>query len=482
MFEKVLNIKLNYKGKNLDIAKYKRDFKKHFYIGSNKNQFWQILDPTFPSKFLLMECDKDKYVLNLRQGMEVKVKKGDHILDTSTLIQERMIKGNQLLLTQDTTGSVIFSQNWEIAYEFQPPYVQELSEEQRLIIKQYGRRAEPTTEYKFARNTFIISFVLTIVFMYVFNMFYKPPVLENTLQNRLAYANKMAQLVTPEIPTSMQEDLNQSDENAEGNKPVAKSTKGTKGTGAGEIESRFGFDPNATRGSGVRSARVIALTTERDLIAEGLGGGGGGGGKGKGKGGGNGSGGLGSGLYGGGSRGATAFSVTPSGKRTQNMGELFSGNINVAGNRGYKEIDVSALGGKTEKIEAQRIVSSSQIGSVRSRFVSAGIVAVKETEIASSPPEIKAELGSVRSYVSAYKPQIQNLYVQESQIRDMYGALEFTIYINEGGVIAGVEIKTKAGSFFTDTFKQKAKSIIERWKIPVNKPVIYTFSWQFIKN
>ncbi|HPT73132.1 MAG TPA: hypothetical protein PLE74_12730, partial [Candidatus Cloacimonadota bacterium] len=270
----------------------------------------------------------------------------------------------------------------------------------------------------------------------------------------------------------------------EANKTAVKQGKATKGTGtgAGEIESRFGFNPNATHGGGVSSGRVIALTTERDLVAEGLGsGGGGGGGKGKGKGGGGSGGGTGSGIYGGG-HGATAFNVAPTGKRTQNLGELFSGSVNVTGSRGYKEIDVASIGGKTDKIEAQRIVSSSQIGSVRSRFVSAGIVPVKETEIASSPPEIKAELGSVRSYVSAYKPQIQNLYVQESQIRDMYGALEFTIYINEGGAIAGVEIKTKPGSFFTDSFKQKAKSIIERWKIPVNKAVIYTFSWQFIKN
>jgi hypothetical protein len=483
MVEKVLNVKLNYKGKNLDIAKYKRDFKKHFYIGSNKNLLWQILDPTFPDKFLLVQCDKNKHILNLRQGMEVRVCKGDQILDTTTLIQERMIRGNQLLLTQDTTGSINFSQFWEIAYEFQVPYQYELTEEQRQVIRQYSRRADPTTEYKFARNIITASIIFTIVSMYLFHIFYKPQELENTLQNRLEASKQMSQLVTPEIPKSMQEEFAQTDESAEGAKAAVTQGKATKGNtkGAGEIESRFGFDPNATQGNGVRSARVIALTTERDLVAEGLGGGGGGNGKGKGAGGKGGTG-VGSGLSGGGSHGATAFNITPSGKRTQNMGELFSGNINVTGAHGYKEIDAAALGGKTGKIEAQRIVSSSQIGSVRSRFVAAGVVAVKETEIASSPPEVKAELGNVRSYVSAYKPQIQNLYVQESQIRDMYGALEFTIYINEGGSIAGVDIKTKAGSYFTDSFLQKAKSIIEKWRIPVNKPVIYTFSWQFIKN
>jgi hypothetical protein len=480
MIEKILNMKLNYKGKNLDIAKYQRDFNKHFYIGSNKNLFWQILDPTFPSKFLLVECEKDRYVLNLRQGMEVKVRKGDHILDTGTMIQERMIKGNQLLLTPDTTGTINFSQHWEISYEFQLPYKYELSDEQRQVIKLYSRRADPTTDYKFSRNMITAGIIFTIISMYFFNILYKPKEIENTLQNRLEAYKSMAQYVTPEIPASMKQEFAQVDENAEAPKTTTqvKSRKGNA-SAAGEIESRFGFDPNATRGNGVRSSRVIALTTERDLVAEGLGGGGG---KGSGKGGGGKGSGEGPGLNGGGSRGATAFNITPSGKRTQNMGDLFQGNINVAGNRGYKEIDVASLGGKTNKIEAQRIVSSSQIGAVRSRFVSAGIVPVKETEIATSPPEIKAEMGSVRSVVSAYKPQIQNLYVQESQIRDMYGALEFTLYINASGIVEAVVIQSKTGSYFTDSFKEKAKSIIERWKIPVNKPVIYAFSWQFIKN
>jgi hypothetical protein len=487
MIDKVLNIKLNYKGKNLDIAKYERDFKNQFYIGSNKHLLWQVLDPTFPDKFLLVQHHNNDFILNLRQGMEVKVRKGEQLLDTSTLIQERMIRGNQLLLTQDTTGSINFSQYWEIAYEFQVPYRHELTEEQRQVIRQYSRRAEPTTEYKFSRNIIIAGIIFTIVSLYLFNMLYKPKELENTLQNRLAASAQMAQLVTPEIPLSMQQEFALADEKGKAAKvvPVSKGTA-VKGNanGAGQIESRFGFNPNAVgSGNGVRSARVIALTTERDLVAEGLGGGGGGGGKGTGGGGGKGNGtGVGSGISGGGSHGATAFNISPTGKRTQNMGELFTGNINVTGAHGYKEIDASALGGKTGKIEAQRIVSSSQIGSVRSRFVSAGIVPVKETEIATSPPEVKAEMGNVRSYVSAYKPQLQNLYLQESQIRDMYGALEFTIYINQGGAIAGVDIKTKAGSYFTDSFLQKAKSVIEKWKIPVNKPVIYTFSWQFIKN
>ncbi len=493
MAEKVLNIKLNYKGKNLDIAKYKRDFLKSFYIGSNKNLFWQILDPNFPDKFLLVQCENDKFVLNLHQGMEVSVRKGDQVLDSSKLKQAQLISGSQLTLAPDTTGSISFSQNWEIAYEFQVPYKIEFTAEQRQVISQLSHKTETTAEARFSRNLLVAGVIFTVAGMLLFNMFYKPQVIENTLQNRLEASQKMAQYVTAEVQKTVEKSTEAENAGAaaeaaakaaaeaaaNAKKDAASQGKQTKSTdvNSGAIESKFGFNPGATQSSGeTRSARVIAVTTERDLVAQGLGGGGGGG---KGKGGV----GPGPGTAGGGSRAASAFNVAPTGSRSaQNVGELFKGNINVAGARGYKEIDASALGGKTGKIQAQRIVSSSQIGAVRSRFVSAGIVAVKETEIASSSPAVKAELGNVRNYVSTYKPQLQNLFITESQIRDMYGALEFTIYINEGGAIAGVEIKPKAGSYFTDSFLQKAQAVIMKWKIPVNKQVTYIFSYQFIKN
>ena len=43
MADKVLNLTLKYQGKQLDIAKYNRDFTKKFVIGSDKNIFWQIV-------------------------------------------------------------------------------------------------------------------------------------------------------------------------------------------------------------------------------------------------------------------------------------------------------------------------------------------------------------------------------------------------------------------------------------------------------
>jgi TonB family protein len=251
MNEKVLNLVLNYMGKNLNIVKYQRDFKKKFLIGSNKHLLWQILDPSFPDKFVLVECAGQNYVLNLRQGMDVKVKKGDKVLDAEALKQEKLIHDNKLILSADTSGSISFSKNWEISYEFKAPSVIVLTEEEKKIVKQYAHRTPLTPETRFSQLIMVAGIVLTTGAMFVFNQLYKPPVLvDNTLEGILVASRKMAQYVTPDVTTI-----------------VNKETQKT-------VETTDIAQSEETRALAETVARVIAVTTERDLVAEGIGGGG----------------------------------------------------------------------------------------------------------------------------------------------------------------------------------------------------------------
>ena len=48
MVDKVLNLKLKYQDKVLDVARHKRDFTNKFFIGNDRDLFWQILDKAFP--------------------------------------------------------------------------------------------------------------------------------------------------------------------------------------------------------------------------------------------------------------------------------------------------------------------------------------------------------------------------------------------------------------------------------------------------
>jgi hypothetical protein len=55
MAKTILNLKLHYRGKLLDIAKYGRDFTNKLYIGSSKLFFWQKNYNNFPEQKILLK-------------------------------------------------------------------------------------------------------------------------------------------------------------------------------------------------------------------------------------------------------------------------------------------------------------------------------------------------------------------------------------------------------------------------------------------
>ncbi|MBT3756390.1 MAG: hypothetical protein HOG24_08940, partial [Candidatus Cloacimonetes bacterium] len=85
MANKVLNLKLKYKDKVLDIARHNRDFTKKFYIGNDRDLFWQILDKAFPKRYNLISKSGSSFKMNLRDNMKVIVKKDNQELGMDDL-------------------------------------------------------------------------------------------------------------------------------------------------------------------------------------------------------------------------------------------------------------------------------------------------------------------------------------------------------------------------------------------------------------
>jgi len=493
MSNKILNLKLIYKGKVLDIAKQKRDFTDKFLIGSDKEIFWQILDRSFPEKYTLLSKSGDSYQLHVRQGMTLSVQKSGEVLDEAALRRQNLLKDSKLHLQEGLQGTIQFSTSWEISFEYVVPYVPQLSAEQKQIIKQYARRTELTEEERFTRNFMLVAVFLTFVCMFAFDKLYNPIVMENTLSSRLKAAQEVATRV--EIDESMKEnvqvaeavetgsDETEKQEEKEQKEPEqAKTTQATSSTvsstgsrGNTAAASILGFNPGSTQTpkQGIR-AKVVSMTVDEQIVATGPGGGG----RGTGTGGSAGGGGGGTTA----ARGGSAFNTAPVNKRNVDVGTLFQGNPNLARSSGMKEIDASALGGSTGKIQAVRIYSSPQLSSVRRSFSSAGIAAVKESELAVAAPEVKASYADIKRYVAINKPQLQNLFLEESRLQSMYGAMEVTLYISESGRVEAVQINPKSGSSFTASFLQKADQLMRSWRIPVSKKAVYTFSSQFFKN
>src|SRR5690554_1091960 len=119
--EKVLNLRIYYKGKNLDTAKEERDIVNKCIVGSAKNIQWQILDKSFPKRHLLIKKAKDSFKLVLNKGMQVTVKKGNQLLTEEALRARKMLKNNELYMDIDSTGYVTCARYWCIAYEFVTP-------------------------------------------------------------------------------------------------------------------------------------------------------------------------------------------------------------------------------------------------------------------------------------------------------------------------------------------------------------------------
>lgn len=158
---KVLTLELYYKGQNINYAKEGIDFKDKFYIGSDKNLLWQILDRSFPLRHQLISKSGNQYRMRLLKGMNVEIRKDDQILSLNDLKSKKMIMGNDLVLDESTRGKISFLNDWEIEYHFKEPFRPTLTKQLIGVVKEL-RRYPPIEPYqRFTLAFMIIAMILT---------------------------------------------------------------------------------------------------------------------------------------------------------------------------------------------------------------------------------------------------------------------------------------------------------------------------------
>jgi len=186
MSEKFLNMQFRYKGKVIDIAKYKRDFTNKFYIGSDKKLFWQILNPAFPKKYLLLTKVGNNYAFSLNKNMKVEVNKDGRTLTSEELRKARLISGNKLILSPSTTGKLNILDDWEIDYKFETPYRRVISSMEKSIVAKYKRYETLDNSTKFTTLFLLLSLLITVIGINIFERNYKPvPIEAKTIQQEL---------------------------------------------------------------------------------------------------------------------------------------------------------------------------------------------------------------------------------------------------------------------------------------------------------
>lgn len=478
MADKVLNLKLKYKDKILDIARHKRDFQKKFYIGNDRDLFWQILDKAFPRRYNLISKFGNTFKLHLRDDMNVTVKKDNQELGVDDLKRANLMKGKNLILDPATTGNIDFGGKWEIEYNFVKPYVYVPTAQEINIAKQFAKFPPATPQQKFTRIFILLGLVAVWVGLYIAESTYVPPV-KVDFAERMQRIEEFATMIQPQIVEEAAKkgpaDVPVQRTREEMEEEITEQVEYAQELTSAEFEKEFGLSLDV--GTGIAggtgtddfSNELLEVTEVSEIVAQGTGG-------------------PGSGT---GSKarrratdldvaGAGGFDLEGSGDGLGGLGDL--GGLDLGGTGGFEEVDLASLGGEVGKYNITKVESKAQFTEVKKRY--AGIKMVSEGSIKvkqQTSPQTKSIVADIDRVVVTYKPQIEKLFSVESMMMDMYGTIEFSIIINKSGKVEAVDIVPAKGSYFTDSFISKARQIIMNWKIPVKEAVGYTFRMNFLK-
>lgn len=167
-------------------------------------------------------------------------------------------------------------------------------------------------------------------------------------------------------------------------------------------------------------------------------------------------------------------------------GEIFKGDIDTARRMGMRDIDPSLIGGISDDNSYTQITSAEELEALvraKQRALSAGIQTVDESEIEAVAPEIRDRVINIRQYIEPSLRQLHELFAQESQVRNIYGSLQITLYFRPNGHIEAVSLEPRPGSFFTDSFMARATEIMRQWRVPTTRQLpAYSFQIRFVRN
>ena len=473
MADKVLNLKLKYKDKVLDIVRQNRDFTKKFYIGNDKDLFWQILDKAFPKRFNLISKMGSSFKINLRDDMKVIVKKDNQELGMDDLKRANLIKGKTLTLDPSTAGTIDFG-NWEIEYSFNKPYTYTLSAQEISIAKQFAKFPPSTPQQKFTRIFIILGLIATWLGLFIVESTYIPPLtmdFAERMQRIEDFATQVQPEILEEVEGAIETQVGKSREEME--EEITEQVEYAQEMTSAQFEQEFGLSLDVGAGiqggtgTGDFSNELLEVTEVSEIVAAG-------------------SGGAGSGAKA--RRGAAdldiagsgGFDLEGTGDGLGGLGDM--GGLDLGGTGGFEEVDMASLGGNVGSYNITKVKSKAQFSAVKKRFagikmVSEGSIKVKQT----ISPQTKSIVADIDRVVATYKPQISKLFGVESMMMDMYGTIEFSIIINKNSKVEAVDIEVIEGSYFTDSFLSKCREIIINWKIPVNDPIGYSFRMKFMK-
>lgn len=488
MVNKILTLKLFYKGKLLDTIEQEKDFTNKWYIGSSKYLSWQILDESnkFPPKYKILIKKGGHYYLNLPQGSTLTCRKNDSPVDANFLKQNGILVDSLLKLREDMTGIIQVHPDYSIQYEFIEPVKIILTPQEKEVIKQTARPAPLAPMDKTTRVVVILALMAGIAFSIFYDLKLKPEMFrEQTLSELLAEIEKIreikpeiSQSQTPSTPLTTLPEEPATSKKTTGNAQVGKGKSTGKGGSStpsgtqsifGDLGTSSGTYAGGSTQSVVGAAVLSGFVTARPGVKGGSGIG-------------NASGtfqpsaaaGLGSGG-----------SFDPNAINRFNAGDVpsvVSGTAPEGGSTVKPSGSAQYYTGPAEKLkplaggsltsvpdvraETEKIVSQSYKASEPAKIQEPAVTIVK-------PSTIVAGGDIIFNQIRSRKGQIEQAYKRNAAIKKQSGSITVILDIASDGTVKATIIPNSVT--FTESFLNEIKSIIESWTFNVSQPTTYKF-------
>lgn len=208
--ERILTLRLIYKGKLLDTIRQGTDFTKEWFIGKSKRIFWQILgaDAKFPDKHKFLQLDGEDYHLQLPSGATpLKFQRNGEVVDLAYLIRSRLlVGGTQLKLSPDMSGTIELNDNYQVHYGYFRPVRKIISPTEQAVLDRIAIPPEPDPIEARNRRIIMLSLLASLSIVFLFDILRTPVTPYKPLEEVL---KGYAQVINPGDPTGSQntEDL-----------------------------------------------------------------------------------------------------------------------------------------------------------------------------------------------------------------------------------------------------------------------------------
>ncbi len=490
MADKKLNLKLNYRGKYLDTISQGRDFHNHWYIGTDKQIFWQILDDSqkFPGKHKFLLKRGSDYYLRLPDGSNLTCSKDGKALDANFLQQNGILSGSLLKMRPDLSGKVQVHPDYDIQFEYVEPVKTMLRPDEQAVVNNSMRPAALSSTERAELGLILLALILGIAYVLIYDLVLKPRMdKEKTLTEMMAELERVRRIepqvgLTPPstAETSPAEEPPETPEQPSGTE-ITRRQQGrqpsTQPQRAPDARQVFG-DRGPGGPGGSRPQSAMAVTGIQNFVTATPGAR------------------AGSGVTGTPSRtgtfspqAASGFSGSFDPNATSGFDSSLSNMPRVAqvpptqgGTTVRPNVPTQAFTGDASRLQSYSpgqwpIVPPAQQGAeqvTQSVVKAPQITKIPEPEVKIPKPASTApDADIIYNQISARRGQIEQSYKRNAAVKKQTGSITVLMDIAENGNVSARV--TSNSATFTQSFLNEIKSIVESWRFNVSKPTKYQF-------